>query len=67
MADSVFVSIFWDPHPGGTDTGSDFSGLCPHMAILVRRGCLLSALEMGPPMGVTGRNQRTDGERSHNA
>lgn len=26
MADSVLVSIFWDPHPGGTDTGSDFSG-----------------------------------------
>lgn len=26
MAASVSVSIFWDPHPGGTDTGSDFSG-----------------------------------------
>lgn len=26
MADSVFASIFWDPHPRGIDTGSDFSG-----------------------------------------
>lgn len=26
MADSVFVSIFWDPHPRVIDTGSYFSG-----------------------------------------
>lgn len=25
MADSVFASIFWDPHPRGIDTGFNFS------------------------------------------
>lgn len=54
------TNLRWLLCPVRVGTTIHSTGLCPHMAILVRRGGLQSALEMGPHIGVTGRAEGLD-------